>query len=814
MTQMLFSSPKENTSPTSKVNARSGLRALPPRRNSTFRLATSFAVAFLLFTSFGTSPAGNGLDQAWTAVLAWAHANHLQWGRDLVFTFGPLGFLYPTANLYLPTAGVFLTCQILLGALAATIFALSANEFSRWIFWALWISIAASTSVLVGDVLWMLLPAYALAATHLRLEMKSSSNPTPLVSTAAFYCSTLWLIKESMLPLVAIWLGATVFLLVLKKRRGLAAYVAFLFIATSSLLWLACKQSPTGVLSYVSRSLLIIAGYGSSMGSMPSRWIDAVGAAVLCGSMFAGLVSCWRSRRNASRIVTLLSLGAILFLAWRAGYTRADAHVMIFYAVVIGLVPLLLALNQRNSAIFILCVALLWGTSFVMLAGIALSGNVAALPTIAALPFRRASTAIATLADLPRLVAQRKSEAVQLQQKFALPRIRSAVGSSTVDMLGTAQGLIFLNGLAYAPRPVFQGYSAYDPTLARMNLRQLQQRSSPAFMLVGNGPIDGRLWSMEDPLVFRELLYNFKPVLLEADYLLVERRPAPTWQFDSGAATAYSSAEINRWIDVDGERSVVLHIDARLSTLGRAASVLVRDPMWFLEVETQDQGLHRYRLLQSVATEGFVLSPLIDSPIDFLNAWTGSSASHKVRRFRVIPMSDQFLPLYQTEYRYALASSDLPKADVHDVQRIFSRAYPGIDASLGRAEGNVTEIAEQGVPVTFAHAPATLFFPLSAGRYRLTGEGGLQSSVLTTPACADGDGVEFRAEIEGSAQQSALLLRSDPVHEPDRRGPQPFVPFEFTLEAPSVLQVRVEPRQTTICDWSYFKRVQIDEVPL
>lgn len=810
-----FASSKRNGSAADGVSARSGLRMLPhnqPRRNFPYRLVTSFVAAFLLFTNFGTSPAGSGLDQAWATVLAWAHANHLQWGKDLVFTFGPLGFLYPTASLYLQTATLYLTCQVLLGGLAAAIFALSLNELSRWTFWALWISIAASMCVLAGDVLWMLLLGYALIATHLRLEREDSSSPFLLLSTTTVYCSALWLIKESMLPLVAIWLLGTVLLLVLKKHRRSALYVISLFIAASSLLWFACAQTPLGIISYIGRSLLIIADYGSSMGFMPLWWIDIAGVAILCGCMLAGLVTCWYSRKNLSRIIVLLSLGMILFLAWRAGYTRADMHVMIFYAVVIGLIPLLPALNNRISAIFLLTVTVLWGASFTLLAGVATSGNPAGLPSMLALPYQHTASVVATLADLPRFLARRKAEAAQLQQEFALPRIRNAVGGSTIDMLGTAQGLIFLNKLAYAPRPVFQGYSAYNPALAKINLAQLQARPSPAFMLVGNSSIDGRLWSMEDPLVFRELLFNFKPALLEADYLLLERRSQPIWQFDAEAPTAYLTAKLNQWIEIGDDKAIVLRVDARPSLIGRIMSVLLRDPQWFLDVETEDKGIRRYRLLQSVATVGFVLSPLIDSPNDFLNAWAGDSAHQAVRRFRISPMSDQLLSLYQSEYRYALTSADLPKTDAQEIQAILSGAYPGIDASLGRIEGNVRGLIEQGAPVTFAHAPATLFFQLSAGHYRLTGEGGLQASILATSACADSDGVEFRAEVGGASAESVLLLRLDPVHEPAQRGVRSFTPYEFTLVTPGELRVRVEPRTTPVCDWSYFKSTHIERI--
>src|SRR3954462_12550708 len=35
----------------------------------------------------------DSIPQSWESVLSFAAAHHLQWGRDVIFTYGPLGFL-------------------------------------------------------------------------------------------------------------------------------------------------------------------------------------------------------------------------------------------------------------------------------------------------------------------------------------------------------------------------------------------------------------------------------------------------------------------------------------------------------------------------------------------------------------------------------------------------------------------------------------------------------------------------------------------------------------------------------------------------
>src|SRR5258708_848864 len=51
-------------------------------------------VIFFLVLRFGKAPALD-LDSGWAAVLRWAFAHRSRFGSEIVFTFGPLGFLFP-----------------------------------------------------------------------------------------------------------------------------------------------------------------------------------------------------------------------------------------------------------------------------------------------------------------------------------------------------------------------------------------------------------------------------------------------------------------------------------------------------------------------------------------------------------------------------------------------------------------------------------------------------------------------------------------------------------------------------------------------
>src|SRR5215467_9409397 len=98
------------TAPTSMANIVS-LRIIPDRepaaRNSgIIPRVLAFVYVWFWLVKLPATTLRDSLPQSWEAVLSFAAAHHLQWGRDIVFTFGPLGFLtsdYYWGNFFWPT---------------------------------------------------------------------------------------------------------------------------------------------------------------------------------------------------------------------------------------------------------------------------------------------------------------------------------------------------------------------------------------------------------------------------------------------------------------------------------------------------------------------------------------------------------------------------------------------------------------------------------------------------------------------------------------------------------------------------------------
>src|SRR5271154_2808083 len=86
-----------------------------PRAGGAFRAAETAVATLVLWLSLFTqlAPADAGLDLSWQAMLVHAHVEGLQFGRDIIFTWGPLGFLCSLAHLGSAGAVPILVWQVL-----------------------------------------------------------------------------------------------------------------------------------------------------------------------------------------------------------------------------------------------------------------------------------------------------------------------------------------------------------------------------------------------------------------------------------------------------------------------------------------------------------------------------------------------------------------------------------------------------------------------------------------------------------------------------------------------------------------------------
>ena len=292
-----------------------------------------FAAVFFLAVFRSGAPAALALDDSWAAVMGWARLQDLRWGKDLLLTYGPLGYLFPRATYYPPLFDTFLLGQLLLASGYTFIFTCAFRRLAtaERILLAL---IAVLACRRQPDTLLLGTAVFALVALD-DLVRRSRTAPWAWLGlgVVALMMNALGLLKFTVLPLSVLLCGVGAVLLLRERRPAAALTWVLVWLGSLALLWLGHGQSAADFPGYLQGSLEVAAGYSISMGVDGKPAILAAGLLMLAFTI-ALLLAWWRREtpRDLRGLALLAYLAFALFVAWRNAFTRADMwHVTFFF---------------------------------------------------------------------------------------------------------------------------------------------------------------------------------------------------------------------------------------------------------------------------------------------------------------------------------------------------------------------------------------------------------------------------------------------------------------------------------------------------
>lgn len=767
------------------------------------------AALFVVSRFVGPTPAASiDLDGSWQQIIGNAIARGDQWGRDVVFTFGPLGYF--ASGTYIPELYWWkvLWWEIGFKSILALGFVAIARRMSgplertAYLF-TLFVTFVGFDSLyflaIGGAGLWLLAtPAAGTAITAVAFGVMSLLALNKFTSFVLFG-----------VIVAGVALG--------RKLRGswsdaasTVALAALVFVAS----WVAVGQNPLNIPVWIRTSLWIASGHNQAMSiEGPERdMAEAVVLMWLTGGI--ALLSLLEQPRDAMRWMASGLFTFTLFVAFKAGFTRHGSNCITFFAVA-AVAPYLLLPAERPGALArfvrpVLVVARIGGAWLALLTIARLFGNPQAVPTqpliatISALEHNPGR--IASLADRKdRLERMRDASA----REWNLPRTREVVGDGTVDLFFFEQGVVMLNGLDFRQSPAIQSYVAYTPELLRLNADHLRGDDAPDFVLYRHSTLDRRLPGLEDGLALRVISRDYSLVHQEKDTLLLRRTPRGA-EPPRNVLSERDAVEFGEPIDLraHGARSLVAEIDLDLSATGKWRQFLVRAPVVWIQVEFETGQRVRYRFEPGMARTGFLISPHVDSTGAAEQFYLGNGGK-RVTEFRLIASPEDregFRPTFSVKVLDATAFDPVPiDPSVYAANRTIARQQTSRtrDVALVDHAAVVTRpelvrafvdpyptlVGEEDVLVT--EAPCELQFRLPPGERRLRAR-------LCVPEYAwrygthTGLGLSVIARDERGKDERLYMRHLDPQHVGADRG---FFDLDVAIPADSgrLLLVRVRP---------------------
>jgi hypothetical protein len=627
---------------------------LPAAPGKVPRWVPAVATACLLMLTLLTippPPTTLWCDPSYGTVLSFAHREGLQYGTDLVTTYGPAGFLI--YYYYSPHAAFLrLITDLLLGSVIA--------GGICWLAWRLRLLPRILLLVLCGFGASNLEPRTDLLiylgflSWGLLCWLETGRKLAAAVAVFAVFSAFCGLAKTSFLMLALFGVGMLWVDLALRRQWRLAGMLAAAFVATFLLGWLLLGQKLSGLPQFL-RSLVAVVGVynqTSSLEGLPRfierGWITGLLALAVVGART--LVCDTQKWRCATALAWNLGL---LFLVWKHGFVRGDAsHVVFFFGFALVLGFALDALPCRFS--WVRTAAFGATLACALVAGWTL--QTAFFPPLKQSlwqPFRAFGIHLRSLV-VPGC-HRREMEAAweQLRQQADLPRLRETIQSSTVDVFGCLQSYAWFNQLNYRPRPVFQSYTACGRVLTQLNHTFYLSNRAPEFVLFCLGVMDHKLPALEDALVLRHLLSSYRPVAAEGPFLLLRAKPAAP---EKVSLVHFGSGRLRERIELPDEAGSELWMELKveLNWLGRLRSLLYQPPVLRLAVWPRSEESNRVRLRAPVPmlAGGFLVSPLFLSNEDVAAHYSRSGAREsKAFALEPHPGSDRF---WKSELSYRI----------------------------------------------------------------------------------------------------------------------------------------------------------------
>jgi hypothetical protein len=564
-----------------------------------------------LFRLSGQLPPNSSLDASWEWVVEHATSEGWQFGRQIVFPFGPLGFLYADHGSGRLFAARYLFAALFAGLLVAASWCM-ACRMPRWAGAAFlaWLGVFSRFEEQV-------LCLFACAAWLAMSTRGRFSRWDLLICVAGAILSC---VKINFLVMAGMASGACLFVCALRRERVRACLFPTGLVAGIFVVWVACGQSPANLFRFLTYNAELTGGYSHAM-SVPVKGQQLIVAMLsLCAfAMMLGLSS-WRNRLDFECRIFFLLVLALTFTAWKHAVVRGGTHFSFLYF----WLPL--------AACFVLVRGWgcgtpvhhgVWqGTLLAMVMSLSFDGagliSEVGVPDMKSLMERLSRNMRHAALIFPGRTRSSPADAGEGDPRYnrSLHKLRDTIGEEPVDLFHFQQGLAALSGLHPRFRPMIQSYTAYTRGLMELDWEFYRDGTSPRMLVFNLEAIDVQYPAAAPSRLLPAWVAGYDIADRESGFLLLKRsmnprqvliEPARTVQVSFGQAVEVPESR-------DGAVWCEIEMDPTLRGKMRAFAFKGTSPI--IQIPAGSRKGRRHRLPVEFARAGFLLSPYMKNNED------------------------------------------------------------------------------------------------------------------------------------------------------------------------------------------------------
>lgn len=534
----------------------------------------------------------SGLDPSWVQALNFFVGSKYKFGEDIIFTYGPLGFLN------------------------------SACSFKN---------------VIIGCIFWIILHFFNMYLIYDTLKYKNNIQKILFTLFITFACpfsgeyylnflgiiliAKMW--YEDKRKYIYVYDGLLGIVFLYKFSNFTLLFIEFIFYIVCDIIkikkiykdniiglllgivvipvsYIIYNPSLRGLINYIKGGYEITSGFNIGMSYF---YKDAyIIWAFLVFILYIMLLIFSYKNNNKKDWLFLLILLPTLFIAYKHGFVRADDHIYIsiFCLLWISAIIVIFTFNENNSLYKYTLISI--GLISMILSTHNFSSIISIMKN--------------NIFDLPQKVVESKYMNGSKYIEKIEDEILYKIGNGTVTIYPYEISYILANELNYRPMPIIQIYSAYTPYLDKLNAEFFNiDEKAPKYIIFSSETIDKRLPFIEAPETYKAIYENYTIVNYTDNFLLLERLENKK---------ILNKQLIHNEIKDKSDQIIIdnydiININMELNILGKLAKILWKVPEVNLNVEYKNDENRSGRIIPENLSGDVLINSLPYDNMTFAN---------------------------------------------------------------------------------------------------------------------------------------------------------------------------------------------------
>jgi hypothetical protein len=615
-------------------------------------------------------------DQSWMVAMNEAVARHLRFGKQIIFTFGPYASIY-TRFFHPATDHLAVFGGLLIGLSYVIALLYLARGRKPYLLLILMLFLATFPSL---DAL-LLSYAFLLVVCALKFANSDAFNKDANLSwwhalpiiVMFSALGLLPLIKGSLLLPVGISLAILYALLLYRFPFKQAIPLLLVPVSATITFWIVAGQSLSDFPAFLRGTFLLTSGYTDAMSISWVGWPSMIGYGFVIAYVTVSALICLSLIRSTqltvwSKWCVAFFCAPFLLIAFKHGFVRTDHLSVAFNSLVIIIliigflytdkyligsllisIVLVVAVDFRQDPVLIREVREKFGVGTVAGQGhrteILAFISKRAIGTLSRITYESTCN---TYTVAWEGIRSRLADSNGLQNRFI--RAMAILGSEyplpalkgSGDIYSYEQAVLLASNNAWNPRPILQSYTAYTPTLARLNEQHLRGTNAPDWVLIDLFAIDGRLPSLDDGMSWPALLENYTFVSFDGQFVFMLRNQVmqTTSTLSVICQEKHKTGLTVALPEVDGP--LFAEVDLKPTLLGKLLITVFKPPQLNIRLNLTDGETRSYRVISNMMATGFILSPLVSNTKEFAYLAVGNRHFLDERRVKGISIAPSY----------------------------------------------------------------------------------------------------------------------------------------------------------------------------